>query len=119
MTRMMVRGLGAALLLAALAALTLDGRAADEFKPEAGFVSLFNGKDLSGWVYKGAPKESLDGKTETPDKRIEVKGGVILVNEKDKDGKGGIKDLYTAKEYNKEYVLRLQFRAALRADSGV
>jgi hypothetical protein len=24
--------------------------AADEFKPEAGYVSLFNGHDLTGWV---------------------------------------------------------------------
>src|SRR5438270_3177115 len=39
--------------------------------------------------------------------------------EKDKKGKGGIKDLYTAREYNKPFHLRLEFRASLKADSGV
>jgi hypothetical protein len=111
---------GLGVLLAALAVLTRPGRAADdEFKPEDGYTSLFNGKDLTGWMYKAMPKESLQGKTETPDGRIAVKDGVILVNEKDNKGKGGIKDLYTIKQYNKGFNLRLQFRAAPRADSGV
>src|SRR5271166_2729108 len=100
---------GAAALFAALAGL---GRAADDFTPETGYTSLFNGKDLTGWTYKGAPNVSLEGKTETPDKRIEVKDGVILMNEKDKDGKGGIKDLYTIKDFSKPFHLKLEFRAA-------
>ena len=111
--------LGLGMLLGTLTVLVRPGQAADEFKPEEGYVSLFNGKDLSGWMYKPTPKESLQGKTETPDGRIEVKDGVILVNEKDKSGKGGIKDLYTVKEYNKGFNLRLQFRAAPKADSGL
>src|SRR4051812_31583707 len=119
MKRACVRVLGVALLAAAFAVAALQGRAADEFKPESGFTSLFNGKDLTGWMYKSMPKESLEGKTETPDKRVEVKDGVIVMNEKDKDGKGGIKDLYTSKEYNKDFVVRMQFRAAPKADSGV
>jgi hypothetical protein len=86
---------------------------------EEGFVSLFNGKDLTGWRYVPTPKESLEGKTATADGRIEVKDGVILVNEKDNAGKGGIKDLYTVADFNKDFILRLQFRAAPRADSGV
>jgi len=90
-----------------------------EWKPEAGYTSLFNGKDFSGWVYKPSPKEDLTGKTETPDGRIEVKDGVIVVNAKDKAGKGGIKDLFTVKEYNKDFHLKLEFRAAPKADSGV
>src|SRR5262249_6093939 len=67
----------------------------------------------------GAKGKPLDGQTETPDKRIEVKDGIIIVNEKDKDGKGGIKDLFTVKEYNGNFNLRCQFRAAPKADSGV
>ena len=98
---------------------TTAGQAADDFKVEDGYVSLFNGKDLTGWVYPGAKGKSMDGQTETPDKRIEVKDGIIVVNEKDKDGKGGIKDLYTAKEYNGNFNVRLEFRAALKADSGL
>ncbi len=86
------------------------GRAGD-FQAEPGFVSLFNGKDLSGWKYG---KDLLDGKTETPDKRFTVENGVIVANE----GKG-VKDLYTARDFNKNFQLRLEFRAALKADSGV
>ena len=89
---------------------------ADDVKPDAGFELLFNGKDLTGWKYYGTV---LDGKTETPDKRIEAKDGVIVMNEKDAKGKGGIKDLYTVKTYNKDFNLKLEFRAALKADSGV
>jgi hypothetical protein len=110
---------GAALLLGLLAVVVPAGIAADDFKPEEGFTSLFNGKDLTGWVYIPAAKMSLEGKTETPDQRIVVKDGVIVVNEKDKDGKGGIKDLYTTRAFHGPFVLRLQFRAAPRADSGV
>jgi hypothetical protein len=109
--------------LALLAALLLgggnSGQAADDFKIEEGYTSLFNGKDLTGWKYIPMAKESLEGKTETPDKRFEVKDGIIIVNEKDANGKGGIKDLFTIKEYNKAFNLRLEFRAAPKADSGV
>ena len=85
-------------------------------KVEEGYTSLFNGRDLTGWKYYGT---MLEGKTQTPDKRIEVKDGVIVMNEKDEKGKGGIKDLYTVKSYNNDFHLKLEFRAALKADSGV
>jgi hypothetical protein len=104
------------LLTAMLAAASSQ---AQDQKTEEGFTSLFNGKDFTGWKYLPAPKESLEGKTETPDGRMVVKDGVILVNEKDKNGKGGIKDLFTIQDYSKEFILRLQFRAAPKADSGV
>ncbi len=110
-------------LFALLAGLTLlptsQGWEEEEVKPEAGYTSLFNGKDLTGWVYKPTPKESLDGKTETPDGRFTVKDGVIVAEEKDKQGKGGIKDLFTIKEYNKPFTLKMEFRASDKADSGV
>ena len=108
----LVAGLFAAALLAGTTA-------ADDFKPESGYVSLFNGKDLTGWQYPGKKGPALDGKTETPDKRIEVKDGVIVVHAKDSAGKGGIKDLYTVKEFDKDFNLKLEFRAGLKADSGV
>jgi hypothetical protein len=92
---------------------------AQDKKIEEGFTYLFNGKDFTGWKYLQAPKESLDGKTETPDGRMVVKDGVILVNEKDKNGKGGIKDLFTVAQYDQDFILRLEFRAAPKADSGV
>jgi hypothetical protein len=95
------------------------GRAADEAKAEPGYTSLFNGKDLTGWRYPGKKGEPMDGKTETPDKRVEVKDGIIVMNVKDAQGRGGIKDLYTAKDFNSDFTLKLEFRAAPRADSGV
>ena len=75
------------------------------------FVPLFNGKDLTGWRV-GA--EILDGKTESADKRFQVVDGVIVCNE----GKG-IKDLYTTREFSKDFHLKLEFRASPRSDSGV
>src|SRR5205823_8922056 len=57
--------------------------------------------------------------TEAADKRFEVVQGVIVVNAKDANGKGGIKDLYTAEDFSKNFNLKLEFRAAPRADSGV
>lgn len=97
-------------------ALTLGGFVAaeqqtDTFKPEDGYVLLFNGKDLSGWRYG---KDVLEGKSETADKRFFVKDGVIVADE----GKG-IKDLYTVKEFDKEFNLKLEFRAGEKSDSGV
>src|SRR5687768_3791359 len=91
------------------AALLAGTTAADDFKPESGYVSLFNGKDLTGWQYPGKKGMALDGKTETPDKRIEVKDGVIVVQAKDSAGKGGIKDLYTVQEFDKDFNLKLEF----------
>jgi hypothetical protein len=109
-------GLG---LLTALAVAQMPS-VAEEKKDEDGFVSLFNGKDLTGWRYPGANgKEMLDGKTETSDKRVEVKDGIIVMNEKDKDGKGGIKDLYTVKQFPKDFIVKMEFRASLKSDSGV
>jgi hypothetical protein len=119
MFRRTLRLAATALLLAVLGALAVvEGRAEDDFKVEEGYTLLFNGKDLTGWTYKGS-KEDLTGKTATEDGRFEVKDGVIIANEKDKNGKGGIKDLYTAKEYNNGFHLKLEFRAAPRADSGL
>jgi hypothetical protein len=94
-------------------------RAQDSPRVEEGYTSLFNGKDLTGWVYRPTPKESLEGKTVTADGRISVDNGVITMHEKDKSGKGGIKDLYTTRDFGKDFILRLEFRAAPRADSGV
>ena len=99
------------LFLAVLVLGSAGGGRGDDFKPEAGFRPLFNGKDLTGWRYG---KEKLDGKTETPDKRFTVADGVIVAN----PGKG-IKDLWTVQDFAKDFHLKVEFRAAPRADSGV
>jgi hypothetical protein len=62
--------------LAFLAATLLSfsvAQAAD-FTPEAGYISLFNGKDLTGWTYKGGP--AFDGKPEASDGRYTAKDGM-------------------------------------------
>jgi hypothetical protein len=101
-----------------LALFTLAAVQADDPKPEEGFTSLFNGKDLSGWTYRGS-KDKLDGKTETPDGRIAVEDGVLVMRATDRDGKGGIKVIDTATKYGGAFTLRVEFRAGLKADSGV
>jgi hypothetical protein len=91
----------------------VDGQA------EPGFTSLFNGKDLTGWRYPGQKGEPQDGKAKTADGRVEVKDGAIVMNERDAQGKGGIKDLYTQRSFERDFVLKVQFRAGPKADSGV
>ena len=99
---------------AALAAL-LPSSPADEPKLEPGTVELFNGKDLTGWGYKTKDKfESFDGKTEASDKRYSVKDGILVVN----PGKGTAQ-LWTAEKFPKDFELKLEFRAAVNADSGL
>lgn len=95
-----------------LALLVCTANAADDFKPEEGYISLFNGKDLTGWKYgdvppkKKPPTEVLDGKTASSDKRFEAKDGFIVAN----IGRGPNMAIYTAKEFNKDFNLKLEFR---------
>ncbi len=105
--------LTSALLFAATAALPAR---ADDFTPEPGFVSLFNGKDLTGWQYNAG--EKLDGKTEASDGRYTAKDGMIVVNPV-KDGGQKLRQLWTAQEFPKDFVLKVQFRADVNADSGI
>ncbi len=98
----------------ALVAVGLVRAAEDDFKPEKGYKSLFNGKDLTGWKVGKNGKEALDGKTEAAAGRFQVKDGILVVNV----GRG-VKDLYTVQDFNSDFHLKLEFRAAPRADSGV
>jgi hypothetical protein len=106
----------------ALATAAIAAAAFDDFKVEEGFIRIDNGKDLTGWQYyrnRGVAPEPLAGKTESSDKRFQIVDGLIVAQEKDADGKGGIKDIYTVDNFDTDFTLRLQFRAAPRADSGV
>ncbi len=102
-------GLG---FVALLVAPLIAAAAVDDFKLEDGFSSLFNGKDLTGWQYGPVPVtkkpiiEKLDGKTATKDKVFEVSEGVIVASGKK------VMALYTAKEYNKDFQFKLEFRTA-------
>lgn len=86
-------------------------RAADDFTPETGFTSLLNGKDLSGWRIG---KQRLDGKTESADGRFKAEGGVLVIQ-----GGKPIEDIYTVRDFAGDFVLRLEFRASPRANSGL
>ena len=83
---------------------------------EPGFVSLFNGKDLTGWGYSAA--ENFDGKTEASDGRYTAKDGMLVVNPH-KEGTPRLRQLWTTQQFPKDFELRLEFRAAVNADSGI
>ena len=90
---------------------------ADDWKPEDGFISLYNGKDLTGWHYKDEP--DLAAKTDATDGRYTAKGDTLTVNPRD-DAKGPhLRQLWTLREFPKDFVLKLEFRASVDADSGI
>ncbi len=107
-----------------------------------GSESIFNGKDLTGWSYlptteaqkKGragwlandpnAPawpivdaKLNFDGKAQTEDGRFVAQDGLLVVTVP-KEGRK-VQMLYSDVEVKGDFVLKLEFRAANNADSGV
>lgn len=68
---------------------------------EEGFVSLFNGKDLSGWVYGSKAGQGY-----------QVENGVLFCTPKD----GG--NLYTEKQYT-DFIFRFEFKLAANANNGI
>ena len=94
------------LTAALLAALALAADAQDK-KSEEGFTPLFNGKDLSGWIYgKRGNGENKSGVG------YQVADGVVFCTVKD----GG--NLYTEKEYG-DFVLRFEFKLSDNANNGI
>ena len=93
----------------------------DTFQPEAGFVSLFNGKDLTGWGFREGkdltPKGNFDGKTSSDDGRYVARNGRLIVTTPPEGRR--IQQLWTTREFPKNFVLKLEFRATPNADSGV
>ena len=75
---------------------------------EAGFTPLFNGKDLSGWVYgrRAGNVENRSGKG------YQVDNGVLFTTKED----GG--NLFTEKEYG-DFVLRFEFKLTENANNGI
>ena len=108
--------------LALAFAVALTARGADDFKLEPGFVSLFNGKDLTGWCYREGDKaetkitETFDAKTAADDGRFSAKDGVLIVHPRTPHQ---IQNAYTQREFPKDFVLRMEFRAAVNTDSGI
>jgi hypothetical protein len=95
---------------------------ADDFKPEPGFISLFNGQDLTGWCYReegkpdAAANASFDGKLESTDARYSAANGALVVHPKTPRQ---ISKIWTQQAFPKNFELRLEFRAAVNSDSGI
>ncbi len=87
---------------------------ADTFQNEPGFVSLFNGRDLTGWGYK---TNNFDGQTASMEGRYVAKNGRLVVTTPPEGRK--IAQLWTTKSFPKDFVMKLEFRATPNADSGV
>jgi hypothetical protein len=87
--------------LAPIAALVLPQTQDEGFKP------LFNGKDLTGWMYgRRGGKENRTGKG------YQIEKGVLFTTKED----GG--NLYTEKEYA-DFVFRFEFKLTENANNGI
>jgi hypothetical protein len=74
---------------------------------EEGFVSLFNGKNLDGWIYgRRGDGENKNGKG------YQIENGVLFCTKED----GG--NLFTAKQYG-DFVFRFEFKLEENANNGV
>ncbi|MEE3229804.1 MAG: GDSL-type esterase/lipase family protein [Planctomycetota bacterium] len=93
----------------------------DTFKLEPGFNSLFNGRDLTGWGLRKRKSlkrlENFDGKKTSGDKRYVAINGRLVVTTPPEGRR--FQQLWTTKEFPKDFILKLEFRATPNADSGV
>lgn len=114
----------------------------DNFKPEPGFVSLFNGQDLTGWCYLPSTPQDLesarnwqksdpaappwpvvkdttnfDRLAKSPDGRYVAKNGRLVVTSPTEYRK--IQKIWTQREFPRDFVLKLEFRALPNSDSGI
>jgi hypothetical protein len=91
-----------------LAAIILVMSTATPRAQDEGFTPLFNGKDLSGWVYgrRGDGTENRTGKG------YQVENGVLFTTKED----GG--NLFTDKQYA-DFVLRFDFKLTENANNGI
>lgn len=87
----------------------------DDFTPEPGFTSLFNGRDFTGWTYSETP--ALGGKTDTSDGRFVVRNGRLVVTPA--RVVRVFKRVVTERVFAKDFTLKLEFRASPNADSGI
>ncbi|MBI5767383.1 MAG: DUF1080 domain-containing protein [Verrucomicrobia bacterium] len=88
----------------------------DDFKPEPGFESLFNGRDLTGWGYAG-PGTNAQIAAEDPALRFAARNGRLLVLPARVER--AYRKLWTTRQFSRDFELRLEFRAAPNADSGI
>jgi len=95
---------------------------AEDWAPEAGYASLFNGKDLTGWCFRDKQQvilDKFDGKTDSSGTgRYSAKDGILTVNAP-KDVPRLVAQMWTVQEFPKNFTLKLEFRASVNADSGI
>ncbi len=104
----------AAALRPILATLDFLETTPDSFVAEPGFVSLFNGVDLTGWGFR---TNQFDGLTRSPDGRYVAKKGRLIVTTPPEGSR--IQQIWTTRQFPKDFVLKLEFRATPNADSGI
>ncbi|MCA9037958.1 MAG: DUF1080 domain-containing protein, partial [Planctomycetaceae bacterium] len=125
-----------------LATLGFTEKSSDDFAPEEGFESLFNGRDLTGWGFRPTTEQmlksrerwqsrdpnapawpvvkdpvSFEGKHVTPEGRYAAINGRLVVKTPPEGRK--IQQLWTTRSFDKDFTLKLEFRATPNADSGV
>src|SRR6266404_4211708 len=86
---------------------------AEDFQMEPGYISLFNGKDLTGWGYR---TNNFDGKTQSDDGRYSAADGILTVHPHSPRLE---QTLWTSRDFPKDFTLKFEFRAEVNADSGV
>jgi hypothetical protein len=114
----------------------------DAFTPEPGFVSLFNGHDLTGWGFRPTSAADIQnaknwqasdphaaawpivktalnfaGRTSSKDGRYLARAGRLIVTTPTEGRR--IQQLSTIREFPRDFILRLEFRATPNADSGI
>jgi len=104
--------------------LVIDGQSATTSLQKSDLIRLFNDKDLTGWGYRKKAAdlivfESFDGMTETNDKRFFAKGGVLTAGPYIEGYAERYGAIWTKKEFSKNFILTLEFRASKNADSGI
>jgi hypothetical protein len=94
---------------------------AKDWKPDAGFESLFDGTTLNGWCYRskeGEVTEKFDGKRVSSDGRYSAGNGILTVNYP-VGVERKVQESWTLREFPKNFVLKIEFRASKNADSGI
>lgn len=123
----------AAALRPVFATLGLLETGRDTFQPEKGFVPLFSGSNLNGWGYQVTPPrkpnknglvfavvsepQNFYGKTVSSDGRYVAINDRLVVTTPTEGRR--IQQIWTTREFAKDFILKLEFRATPNADSGV
>jgi hypothetical protein len=98
---------------------------ADQQRPEDNsFISLFNGKDLTGWCYRSKVSDNIvtepfEGKTESKDSRYMAKDNMLTINPWDEAKGPHWVNLWNVKVFSGDFILTIEFRASTNADSGI